>query len=141
MRALRLIALAAAAAAALSSDASAAAPSIVLPIDHSARLNVSGSAASVVVGVDLALETFEHVEHTSKARLGRDLGGQSRALATAAQQQHVLVLADLLLKFANEARIARERGTAGPGHMQCVRHMADELALFRRAHIDQHCST
>ena len=46
-------------------------------------------------GIDFALEAFEHVEHLREAGLGCGLGRLRRALAAAAQQQNLLVLATL----------------------------------------------
>jgi Flp pilus assembly secretin CpaC len=55
MRALRFITIAAAGAA-LAGAALAASPSIVVPIDQSTRLNVPGSASSVLVGNPLVAD-------------------------------------------------------------------------------------
>src|SRR6218665_3920894 len=73
--------------------------------------------ATLLQFVDLAFETFEHVEHISEAALGSRLCGQHRTLAAAAQQQdHGFLVARLRFELAHETRVAREAGARGPRH-------------------------
>jgi hypothetical protein len=108
------------------------------PAPRAGRESASRRPPAMLRFVDLALEAFEHVEDAGEAGLGSSFRRQRRALAAAAQQQHRgLLAANPRFEFADKARVAREAGAAGPGHMQALRHMADKLSLFAGTHIDQ----
>jgi hypothetical protein len=94
-----------------------------------------GTAAARIV--EFALETFEDIEDLLElSPRGGFRGGDGAGTAAAEEQQHVAFLR-LAFEFAQEARIARKRRARGPRHRHAVGDIAHELALFRRANIDE----
>ncbi len=90
---------------------------------------------TVLLGVNLTFKALQHIEDPREPGLGRRLGCGHRALATAAQQQHRSVLADLGFQLAHKARVAGHAGAAGPGHVHAAGYVADKLALLCGAYV------
>jgi len=107
MRAFRSIAFAAAAFCAAASSASAA--SLVVPIDQSIRLNVAGSAASVLVGNPSVADVTVIDSHTLFIS-GRGYGATDVVVLD--REGRTLYSGDLVVGAADSGRVSVYRGAA-----------------------------
>lgn len=108
MRAFRSIAFAAAAALCAAASAASAA-SLVVPIDQSIRLNVSGSAASVLVGNPSVADVTVIDSHTLFVS-GRGYGATD--IVVLDREGRTLYSGDLVVGAADTGRVSVYRGAA-----------------------------
>ena len=115
MRSLSCFALAALASAALAGPA--AAISMVVPLDQSTRLNVAGSAYSVLVGNPAVADVTVVDSHTLYIS-GRGYG--STDIVVLDRDGHTLYAGDLVVSSADAGRVSVYRGAQGRTDMACA---------------------
>jgi hypothetical protein len=98
----------------------------------------AGNGVAVVLVVERAFETLEHVVDLGKPGLLQRLAGADRALAAAADEQDRPVHARDLAHLADEVRIDLPVRTVVPSDVMRADRVADEQVLHLAAAVDEH---